>query len=163
MITPTLRKAKISEKDTILSLYQSMIGKEGCAWNEFYPSTLEIDNDIKNSSLYVLISNNKIIGSVSVLLENELDNQNCFKFRLKQDFREIARVCISSDNQGKGLAKIMLSELFKKLKNQEIKSIHLSVFKGNPAAIKTYKSLGFKFLKEAKLYGGEYFILEKEL
>ncbi len=44
-----------------------------------------------------------------------------------------------------------------------MKSIHLSVAKSNIPAYKTYIKLGFKTVGEVEIYGGDYYLMEKQI
>lgn len=158
----SLRSAKVIDLGTIQAFYQSVIGQQGCAWNEKYPATEDIMNDYNCGCLYVLQQNKNVIGAVSVVPENELDDLDCWKIK-DGTHKEIARVVISRRNQGKGYSKEMLRQLFSKLSAHGCKSIHLLVSKDNEAAIKTYKALGFDFIDECYRYEHNYYVCEKEL
>lgn len=43
-----------SEKEEILALYKSQLGREFCPWTEFYPTEKEIDFDLSRDSLFVM-------------------------------------------------------------------------------------------------------------
>ena len=49
-----IRKAKKEEIDEIVAIYKSLIGYEGCLWNEYYPARKDVENDINDDALYIL-------------------------------------------------------------------------------------------------------------
>ena len=51
-----LRKATAGEKDAIAAIYSSVIGQEGCTWNEYYPGETELREGLETGNLYVLAS-----------------------------------------------------------------------------------------------------------
>ncbi len=154
------RTAKETDRGDVYSLYKTAIGSEGCVWNELYPSMNEINEDLAANSLFVLESEGNIIGAISVVPENELDGMDCWQF---ENAAEIARVVVHSAYRGKNLAAFMVSETEKRLLADGCRAIHLSVAKKNTAAYKTYINKGFKTVGEAKLYCGDYYLMEKEL
>ncbi len=156
-----LRKATADELPWVKGLYASAIGTAGCTWNEFYPGEWELTQDFSTGNLYVLAEGELPLGAVSVVPERELDDFTCW--RIRENVREVARVVISRERAGCGLAALMLTELFQRLKGDGCAAIHLSVALGNRAALRTYEKLGFQFLERVELYGGEYVLCEREL
>lgn len=154
--------AKEQNKDEIYALYKSVIGEPYCVWNDDYPGMREIEEDIDANSLHILVLENIIIGAASVAPINELD---CFDYWKSKDGRhkEIARVVVSPDYRGKGLAKKIVNDLITILKKSNCSSIHLSVAINNIPAYKTYSSLGFIVVGEEELFGGKYLLMEKIL
>ncbi len=158
-LVPTLRLARADELETVLALYKSVLGTPFCVWNENYPDRLELNHDFETENLYVFTENDTIIGAVSVVPENELDELDCW--RVRDGALELARIVISLDRRGKGLAVTMLSELISRLDAAGVPSIHLSAAVTNIPSLKTYAKLGFEIVGEADLFGGRYYLLEK--
>ncbi len=156
----TFRNANLGDLPQITSLYLAAIGTPGCTWNENYPGAFELEHDFASGNLYVLSKGETVVGAVSVVSPNELDNACAWEI---QNAREIARVVISKDHKGRGLAALMLSRLFEKFKQEGCSAIHLSAACCNTAAIKTYRRLGFSFLAQTHLYGHQFYLCEKKL
>jgi len=154
------RNAISSDLPQIASLYRATIGTPGCTWNESYPGAFELEHDFASGNLYILSEGETVIGAMSVVSPNELDDAYTWEV---QNAREIARVVISQDYRGRGLAVQMLSQLFEKLRQKGCTAIHLSVACRNAAAIKTYQRLGFAFPAQAHLYGYQFYLCEKKL
>lgn len=154
------RSAIPDDLPQIASLYRAAMVTPGCTWNENYPGSFELEHDFASGNLYVLSEGETVIGAVSVVFPNELDDVCAWEV---QNAREIARVVISQDHQGRGLAAQMLPKLFGKLHQAGCDAIHLSVACCNAAAIKTYRHLGFAFLAQADLYGHQFYLCEKKL
>ena len=154
------RIANSDDLPQIASLYRAAIGTPGCTWNESYPGNFELEHDFASGNLYVMSEGETVIGAVSVVSPNELDDAYTWEV---QNAKEIARVVISQDYKGRSLAVQMLSQLFEKIKRESCDAIHLSVACCNAAAIKTYQRLGFAFLAQAHLYGHQFYLCEKIL
>jgi len=154
-------KATEYDSAAVLSLYKSAIGTEFCTWNEYYPTELEIGNDIKTGNLFLMKQGEEIIGAISIEPENELDGE-C-KWQIKDNAAEIARVVIAEKYKGQGHAKTLVSFAISEIKNRGFDAVHLSVAKKNIPAYKTYKSLGFETLCETDLYGNRYYLCEKKI
>ncbi len=156
----TFRSAIPDDLPQITNLYRAAIGTPGCTWNENYPGAFELEHDFASGNLYVLSEGETVIGAVSVVSPNELDDAYAWEV---QNAKEIARVVISQDHAGRGLAVQMLSQLFAKLKQEGCNAIHLSAACCNASAIKTYQRLGFAFLAQANMYGHQFYLCEKKL
>ncbi len=154
------RSAIPGDLPQITGLYRAAIGTPGCTWNENYPGAFELEHDFASGNLYVLAEGETVVGAVSVVSPNELDDACAWEI---QNAKEIARVVISQNHKGRGLAAQMLSQLFAKLKQEGCAAIHLSAACCNSAAIKTYRRLGFSFPAQAHLYGHQFFLCEKKL
>lgn len=155
------RLAREDELDSIVKLYISMIGNDYCTWNNEYPTMLEARSDFDNNSLYVLTIENQIIGAISIVPINELDDFE--GWNISDNVGEIARVVIASEFQGLGLGKLMVANVLTVLEKNGYKGLHLSVALENKPAYKLYLSLGFVNRGEASMYGGSYYLLEKEI
>ena len=112
-------------------------------------------------TLFILRDGEKRLGAISAVPENELDAFGCFK--VKENAKEIARICIAPEYQGRGYAAKMVGLMINKLKEEGAAAVRISVYVKNVPAEKTYKKLGFDFLMKTELYGAEYYICEKVL
>ena len=155
------RKAQESEAETILALYRAVIGKPYCTWNEMYPGEYEIAEDLAAGSLYVLEEDHDLIGAISIVPNNELDDCDCWKIR--ENAREFARVVLRPDRQGKGLSACLVEGILQEMKKQGTASVHLAVAKENIPAQRLYQKTGFDFCGEAELYGHIFYLCEKSL
>ena len=153
-----LEKAKHEDAKEILKLYEAQKGKGFCTWDEYYPSILNVKEDIDAECLFIYKKCGKIISAVSIAPQNELDGYDVWKYK---NSAEIARVCVSDEYKGNGLAYKMVSELIRVIKSKGFDAIHLSVAVRNVPAVKTYKKLGFDFLLETEMYDNIYCLCEK--
>lgn len=154
------RKAHIDENDMIAALYQSVIGQAGCTWNESYPGEIELREDFETENLYVLTDDESVIGAVSVVHTNELDELECWQIT-DASVREIARVVVDKNYQGQHYSEIMLEQLFEILEKDHCRAIHILVASKNIAAQKIYKGLGFAERAECDMFGNHYYAYEK--
>lgn len=154
------RKAEHNDLKKVMDLYESVKGTEFCTWNEYYPQSADADYDFETGNLYVMTKNNMVIGAISIVPDNELDNLNVWQIN-DDTVHEIARVVVNSDYQGNGIAYEMVKSIICHLKNNGCHAIHLSVADINIPALKTYKKSGFKIVGEADMYNSHYFLCEK--
>lgn len=151
-----VRRAREGDLNDVRALYRSVIGRPGCTWNEYYPGEEEITADFSAGTLYLITEDGTTVGTVSVVPENELDGLDCWK--QKDRAGEIARVAVSPARQGRGIAAEALKILFDSvMKPAGLTAVHLLVAVGNPAAINTYRKLGFAFYGTVSMYGNEYY------
>lgn len=163
MKNKTFLQPTIKDKQELLSLYQSMIGTEGCTWTEDYPNEEILENDIKRQAIFVMKNEkNEIIGTISIDDDKEVDSLACWSDNLKPA-AELARLAIKSDYQNQGLARLMLQKTMEELKKRNYKGVHFLVSKTNRKALHSYAKLNFEKRGESNLYGEEWWCYEKEL
>lgn len=156
----SFRSAGQADAAQVLSLYENAKSGGLCVWDDSYPSAREIARDLATNNLYVLTEGGKVIGAISVVPENELDDFSCWSCK---DGKEIARVVIHTACRGQGLAFEMVQRIAAILANRGCRAIHLSVVKTNLPAYQTYIKAGFSVVGEAQLYGNDYYLMEKAI
>lgn len=159
----TFEKAREADLEAVASIYSSVIGQKGCTWSKDYPTRGDALNDARAGGLYVLRQDGRVVGALSIVAENELDDIDLWRVKDDALYREIARVCVAKEMQGRGYSMVMLDRLLEMLLEQGCKAVHLLVAKDNLAAISTYRDMGFEFLGECYRYEHDFYICEKEL
>ena len=152
------RIAQRGDEEQVLSLYEIAKSGQFCVWNDSYPSIAEIEHDLETKNLYVMTDDSKVIGAISVVPENELDDFHCWSCK---NGKEIARVVIDRAYQGRGLSFEMVQRIESVLRGKGHISIRLSVVKSNIPAYKTYIKAGFAVVGEAQMYGNDYYLMDK--
>ena len=155
------RNARKNEAEAIFTLYKAVIGTPYCTWDEVYPGLLEIRHDLEAGNLFVLETDGRIIGAISIVPENELDNLNCWNFREKAG--EFARVVIHPDFQGKSLSHVLVSNILDEMKRRGYENIHISVAMQNVPAQKTYLHFGFSVAGQEELWGHSFYLFELKI
>ena len=155
------RKAKKNEAKAVLALYKSVLSMPFCTWNESYPGKEEIKEDLSAGTLFVLEEKQELIGAVSIVPENELNDFDCWT--IKENAREFARVVIRPDHQRKGLSVLLIEGIIKELRRRNVAAIHIVVAKENLPAQRLYQKMGFTFCGEAELFGHYFFLCEKTI
>lgn len=155
------RKAAENEAQEICGLYRSVIGSPFSTWNEEYPGPADIKADMAAGTLYVLEREREIIGAVSIVPENELDDSECWKVR--ENAREFARVVIRPEYQGRGYSALLIGGILDELRSCGCSSVHIAAAKKNIPAQRLYRSQGFVFCGGKDMYGNSYFLCEKVL
>ena len=89
------------DREEILALYRMQIGKEFCPWTEEYPSDDTITFDLKRDALYVMKRDEKVIATVSIDDDPQVDSLKCWDPGLAPG-GELARVCVLPGLQNDG-------------------------------------------------------------
>ena len=157
-----LRPARREELAFVMQMYNDARSFEGCAWDDDYPDEDILNDDFFSDRLYVLVLKNQIIGAISVLFDENLEEFECWKIQSARSV-EFARVVISKEYLGKGYGTKMVYETLELLKRMEYDSVRILVSPSNPSAIAVYKKLGFDFLRVASFPYGDFWLCEKGL
>lgn len=155
-----LRKSESSDVDIVCEMCRSVVGVNNCTWNENYPAPENAQYDHETGSLYIFENDaGEIIGSCAVETENEFEGFNSWSIN-DNTCKELTRVVITLEYQGHGYAKEMVRMLIDELAENGCKSVHLFAAKTNPAAVKTYRSIGFETVGEYSAYGHDFYAQE---
>lgn len=158
----TVRLARAEEAERVVDLYRMVIGQPFCTWNDRYPGMEEVTHDIETDNLFVCEEGEALIGAISIVPENELDEVTAWA--VSHDAREIARVVIEPGSQGKRLSRLLIREIIRILQTERgCAAIHLAVATVNVPAYRTYMRLGFQPVGEADLFGHHFCLCEKVL
>lgn len=157
-----IRKAKIEEAEEILKIYKSLIGYEGCLWDEYYPNIEIVNNDIKNETLYVALIDNEIVGAAQSGIDEELFNMDFFT-KEKKNPRDLSRVAVKKEYQKQGIARKIIAYIEDELRKDGVDYMYLTVGKTNVKAYSLYKSIGYETKGEMVKYDIDWYCQEKKL
>ena len=151
-----------ADREELLALYKSQLGREFCPWDEEYPSYETIDYDFSRDAVFVMKMDGRIVAAVSLEEDEAVDRLDCWDPNM-QPVGELARVAVLPQEQSKGLGRIMLQFGMDELKRRGYKGIHMLVNKYNTKAIRCYAVFGFRVVGECYLYEQDYLCYEREL
>lgn len=151
-----------ADRDKLLALYKSQLGREFCPWDEDYPSNESIDYDLSRDAVFVMKMDGRIVAAVSLEEDEAVDRLDCWDPDM-QPVGELARVAVLPQEQSRGLGRIMLQFGMDELKRRGYKGIHMLVNKYNTKAIRCYAVFGFRVVGECYMYEQDYLCYEKEL
>ena len=110
-------------------------------WNEYYPFE-EFENDIENSSLYIIKSAGTIVASFALL--DSTDGSECFTWKNKSaKSKYISRIGVNSNHLKQGIGSLVLYEAEKLAKENKAKFLRLLVVDCNTPAINLYLKNGY--------------------
>lgn len=145
-----IRKASGSDIDPIITITkacaQAMISKNIYQWNEHYPNATAFEKDIERDELYVLIKNDRLIGTIviSTYMDDEYQDIKWLTPHNKNLY--IHRLAVHPEYQGSGCAQELMdfAENFGRANNYD--SIRLDTFSQNLRNQKFYEIRGYKRL-----------------
>lgn len=160
IVTLVFREARQEDKEQIMKLYRSAIGTEGCTWSEEYPNEEIMLTDLKKHNLFCMENSSKeIVGAISIDEDEEVDKLECWD-KSAGKMAELARLVVREDYQNNGIARQLIKNVIKVLKNRKYKSVHYLVSKHNEKALASYKKLDFKCVGESDILENDWYCYE---
>jgi ribosomal protein S18 acetylase RimI-like enzyme len=139
-------QAKDSEFSEIMALYRGALGEEGCTWDESYPTSDIIREDITSGNMYCMkTESGEIIASAAIAQDSDLANIACFSTKLEPSI-ELMRLVVAKGYQNRGLAREMLCFLMELARETGYRSVRFLVGRYNERAVRSYSKLGFPSL-----------------
>ena len=130
--------------DMISKCIQYMESQGIYQWNEFYPSSDIIENDIMSEDCYVLKDHEKCVAYVAI---NEDQSPEYSQISWATDGRKVLvihRLSVHPEFQGKGIAKKILKYIEDFATKNNFSSIRLDAYSGNEKALNLYEKFGYK-------------------
>jgi len=155
-----IQLAKKGEISKLLAITRAcaknMISQDIFQWNEQYPSKTAFENDVLRKELYVLTSEEKIIGCI--VLTPKMDKEYLPIKWLTPNVNNlyIHRLAIHPDFQGKGFAQKLMNFAEDFAIKNNYSSIRLDTFSKNARNQKFYE------LRDYKKLGSIYFPKQSE-
>lgn len=152
-----------NDREQVLGLYRSQIGREFCPWSDHYPGDQEITFDLSRDSLFVMKDENgRVISAISIDLDQNVEELPCWSKELAPG-GELSRLAVSSDYQNQGIAREMILYAMQVLRDRGYRSVHFLVNRLNTKAVRSYDHLNFCHVGSCELYDQPFWCYEKEL
>lgn len=158
-----VRKGTADDVSAVASLWRSLVGTEGCAWDDEYPGREEAEGDAERGELYVLCTENgEIAGAMTAGDADDLWDYDFWN-------RDIRRHCccsrlgIASVYQNLGLAGFMFSEVEKDILKRGYDGVGFLVSPQNPKALAVYNKMNYVKVGECVHYEMDWYCYEKKL
>lgn len=162
-----IRKAGLSDLDEIIEIYKNVIitmEKNNIhQWDEIYPNSSILKEDILNDEMYVGVVDSIIVSAVVLNSEFDEEYKNGRCQYNNKNFGIVHRLCVNPLYQNKKIGNktmLMIEEL---LRNKGVESIRLDAFSENPYALKMYKKLGYKKVGEVTWRKGLFYLFQKKI
>lgn len=163
-----VRKGTAADVEAVTVLWRSLVGTEGCMWDEEYPGEEEAVRDVEEGALYVLCEvgetgeEGEIVGAMSAGDDEEIWKFSFWSTDIKQHCC-CARLGIAAKYQGQGLAQVLFSQVEKDVLKRGYDGIGFLVSPQNPAALAVYDRMGYRKVGEARLFEQDWYCYEKTL
>jgi len=112
-------------------------------WDDIYPNEVQLKEDSKVGSLYVVRKADICLGAAS-FNENQEDVYQQIEWQGSDPVLVVHRLCVAPSFQGQGIAKQLMSFCEKMALKQGYASIRLDAYSGNPKAVGLYERLGYQ-------------------
>ena len=128
-------------------------------WDEDYPNTETIREDIENGYLYIWREDGEIVAAITYMHPYDLDGLGISWTPVERAV-EACRFCLSPSQQGKGRAKAYFLGGMELLREKGVQSMRYLCARDNIAAYKIYTGLGHRQLQNTELHGVEFYSFE---
>jgi len=135
-----ITRATAADANEVLALWNSQIGMPGCTWSLEYPSWENVQHDLNNAALWVLRVGGSLAGVVAIGDPGDVGDLGWDLTRPAG----LARLAVSREFQGQGLAAVLISHALQTARNQGYDGVILLVSPGNPRAEHLYQKFGFQ-------------------
>ena len=152
-----------NDLEQIVGLYQSVIGSEGCVWDEEYPNREILLEDIRHQDLFGIRDEQKnVIAAIAKDRDEQIDGLACWSKELVPA-AEFARLVVAKEYHNKGIARVLITEGMKIVAKRGYQAVHYLVAADNIKAQRSYAKLHFNKVGETELFGHHYLCYEKAI
>jgi len=162
-----IRKANKTDLKNIMKMYKSCVTgmlKNGIdQWDDTYPNTDVISEDLNVGTYYVAEIDGTIIGGINID-RNQDDTYLALDWEDKSDsFLVVHRLGVKEKFWNKKIGKELMLFTEKLVIEKGLKSIRLDTYSGNPKAMEFYRRLGYTELGsiDLKPTKDKYYCFEK--
>jgi len=162
-----IHKAQKSDLDNIMKMYKSCVAgmiKGGIdQWDDTYPDTETIAQDLENQTYYVAEKKGEIIGGINIDQNQDPTYLDINWQDTSNQFLVVHRLGVKEENWGDGIGKSLMIFTEELGMGKGLKSIRLDTYSGNPKAMEFYIRLGYRELGAINLKPdkNEYYCFEK--
>ena len=142
-----IRKANKTDLENVMKMYKScvtgMLENGIDQWDDTYPNTEIINEDLNVSTYYVAEIDGTIIGGINID-RNQDDTYLALDWEDKSDsFLVVHRLGVKEKFWNKKIGKELMLFTEKLVIEKGLKSIRLDTYSGNPKAMEFYIRLGY--------------------
>ena len=142
-----IRKANKEDLENIMKMYKScvtgMLENGIDQWDDTYPNTEIISEDLNVGTYYVSEMDGTIIGGINID-KNQDDTYLALDWEDKSDsFLVVHRLGVKEEFWNKKIGKDLMLFTEKLVIEKGLKSIRLDTYSGNPKAMEFYRRLGY--------------------
>lgn len=163
-----IRLATVADLPEIWEVIQQAIARRKAdgsnQWQDGYPNSEVLTNDINNKVGYAAIHEGKVVGYTAILVNDEPEYAHLKGAWITDtDFVVFHRVATANDYLGKGVAKALFAFIEAFAKERNIHSIKADTNFDNPAMLHLFHNLGYVYCGEVFFRGSPRKAFEKVL
>ncbi|CUP95911.1 Acetyltransferase (GNAT) family [Turicibacter sanguinis] len=146
-----LRYTKLEDIERVMEIIkqaQQYFKEKGInQWQNGYPNTKVIENDIKNGHSFVLIKNNEIVGTIAISFEGEATYNKIFEgaWKSNDNYAVIHRIAVDHELKGIGLSSEMIKQTELMCNKKSVGSIKVDTHEDNQAMQRSLIKNGFDY------------------
>lgn len=116
-------------------------------WQNNYPNTETIRNDIANNNSYVLLKDNKVVATVAVSFDGEKTYNSIYEgeWISNNGFAVIHRIAVDNTYKGLGLSSQIIKNVEKLCLSKDVYSIKVDTHEKNISMQKLLKKNDFQY------------------
>ena len=145
-----IRKAKNTDLDNIMKMYKSCVAgmlKNGIdQWDDTYPDTETIAQDLETQTYYVTEEKGEIIGGINIDQNQDPTYLDINWKDASNQFLVVHRLAVKEENWGDKVGKALMIFAEETILEDGLKSIRLDTYSGNRKAMEFYRRLGYSEL-----------------
>ena len=145
-----IRKAINTDLENIMKMYKSCVAgmiKSGIdQWDDTYPDTETISQDLENQTYYVTEEKGEIIGGINIDQNQDPTYLDINWKDASNQFLVVHRLAVKEENWGDKVGKALMIFAEETILEDGLKSIRLDTYSGNPKAMEFYRRLGYSEL-----------------
>lgn len=163
----TIRKAYKEDLIKIMKMYESCVAgmiKNGIdQWDDTYPDTQTIAQDLENQTYYVAEDKEVIVGGINIDKNQDLTYLDVNWEDTSSEFLVVHRLAVKEEFWNKKIGKNLMLFTEKMAIKRGLKSIRLDTYSENLKAMDFYIKLGYRKLGAINLKPNknEYYCFEK--
>lgn len=163
-----IRRATYSDIETIMGIVrgaQLSLCELGIdQWQDGYPSTDVIINDIDLGIGYVMYTDNQVVGYAAIVLTGESAyEQIASLWHTSNNYVVVHRLCIDNNTRRQGIAISLMQHAANMARDNGFNAFRIDTHKGNIRMMSMMQKLGFRHVGRIKYDSGEREAFELEL
>ena len=145
------RKSVEADIDNIMNIIkqaQSYFKENGIdQWQNNYPNSETIKNDINGENSYVLLDENKIVATAVISFDGEKTYDTIYngEWLSNNEFAVVHRIAVDNSCKGRGVSSLIIKNAEKLCLEKGIHSIKIDTHKENMSMQKLLKKNEFKY------------------
>lgn len=145
------RKTTVNDIDNVMKIIkksQEYFKSQGIdQWQDNYPNTEVIQNDINNNHSYVVVKDGDIVATTAISFDGEstYDEIHDGKWLSENDYAVIHRIAVDDTYKGLGIGAKIIKEVERYCNERKVNSIKVDTHEDNKSMQRLLEKCGFKY------------------